>query len=226
MDFDRGIINSCNVYFYKLGLKLGVDIISHYARLAGLGLKSEIELPHEVEGLIPDPSWKKKTHRYPWLPGDTVNLSIGQGWLSLTPIEMLLMGMGVSGEGKIFRPFLVEGIYDENGNSIRKSEPEILHSYELKKSSWKYLKENLRRVVSEGTGRGTRVEGLTLCGKTGTSQNPFGKPHSWFLSFNEDAKKMVLLVLVENGGMGSEVAVPVSRELWKKFKEIYIDEKV
>ncbi|HLD30546.1 MAG TPA: penicillin-binding protein 2 [bacterium] len=226
MDFARGIINSCNVYFYKLGLRLGVETISHYARLAGMNLKSEVELPYEVGGLVPDPSWKRKTHKYPWLPGDTVNLSIGQGWLSITPMEMLLMGMGVSGEGKIFRPYLVEGIYDENGSPVKMIEPEVLHSYELKKKTWIFLKENLRRVVEEGTGRGVRVEGLTLCGKTGTSQNPFGKPHSWFLSFNEDAKKMVLLVLVENGGMGSEVAVPISRAIWKKFKELNFDEKI
>ena len=227
VDFINGFKHSCNVYFYNMGLKIGAKTISDFANYIGITLKSGIDLPQELKGFVPSPSWKRKEKKYPWLPGDTVNLSIGQGYTLLTPIEVALLGCSIATKGYIYRSFLVEKIVSNDGKVIFENDPEIIHSFELKEKTWKLIYTAMRKVVEEGTARYCNIKGLKIFGKTGTTQNPQGEPHSWFLSFNEGKRRMVLLVFVENGGMGAEAAVPIARRIWKFFKEHFVkDEKV
>jgi len=222
VSFFDGFKNSCNVYFYNIGLKVGAQLIYKYATFMGLTLKSNIDLPEELTGFIPSPFWKKKNKRYPWLPGDTVNMSIGQGWIMITPMEVALFIEGVANKGEIYQPRIVSRIVDSSGKVVKDFDRELLYSYEIKKEVWDLIYKAMSLVIKEGTARWCNIKEIELFGKTGTAQNPFGKPHSWFISFNKGVKRMALVVFVENGGMGGKTAVPIARSIWIKFRDKYL----
>lgn len=219
----KAIEQSCDIFFYTLGMKVGPDAIARVSRLFGLGAKTGIDLPAELSGIVPDRAWKKKYLHAPWYPGETPPMAIGQGFLTVTPLEMArLMGV-VAMDGKIATPHLrLSGT------------PEGTRSTGLPVQNFPIIKADLRDVVAapHGTGHPVNLPFFAIAGKTGTAQvvsnrgaNKFIKrprADSWFVGFGPfDAPSIVVAVLIENGGDGGDVAGPVAREVFRMYYVIH-----
>ncbi|MCD6311983.1 MAG: penicillin-binding protein 2 [Elusimicrobia bacterium] len=225
-DFLNGFAQSCNVYFYNTALAAGGKNLAKYAHMMGLDLNVFKDIPGELPVTIPSPSWKKKKYKRAWLPGDTVNMGIGQGFLWITPMQAALAVCGVANEGIIYRPYLVEKIINTGGVTEYEARPEQVRKYELRKDVFKLLKEAMRKVITEGTGRVMNINGSEIYGKTGTAQDPAGDDHAWFVSFGGgDLDDFALTVVLEHGGKGSAAAGPVSRAIWTEYLKLK-DEKI
>ena len=213
---------SCNVYFYILGLDLGVRVIVDYAKKFRLGEKTGIDLFSEKKGFVPTPEWKKAKMKMAWLKGDTTILAIGQGALWVTPLQMANLMATVANKGISYKPYLVEEIKDSTTKEIiYKHEPEQNEEIELEPNTWKQLHKSLEAAVEYGTAKKTKFESLSVAAKTGTAENPQGDDHAWVVAYAPaDNPKLALAVIVENGGYGGRVSVPVAREIFKKYFNI------
>ncbi|OGS20396.1 MAG: penicillin-binding protein 2 [Elusimicrobia bacterium RIFOXYA2_FULL_39_19] len=220
MDFFSGVKNSCDVYFYNIGLKTGVDDISNYCKMFHLGERLGIDLPSEKTGLIPTKEWRKKRLKDQWSLGDTVNISIGQGYLDVTPLQIASLFATVANKGRIWKPYLVEKIFSNEGNVIYQHNIEKISNVELRNDVWEDITKALKEVVDNGTGHGAYVKGISLAGKTGTAENPRGQTHAWFAAFGITEKpKLAVAVLVEHGGKGGSIAAPIAGRIFQKMKE-------
>lgn len=182
----EALAESCNVYFYTMGNEyLGVETIVDYARAMGLGERTGIDLPSERGGLVPTPEWKERTFNDGWRPGDTVNLSIGQGFLQVTPLQLADMVAAIVNEGVVYRPHVVKEIRDPvTGSVIESIEPEVLRTVPVSASTFRTLKEAMREVVETGTPQVVMTTNAPMGGKTGTSQTASEeRKHSWFIGF-------------------------------------------
>jgi penicillin-binding protein 2 len=224
------IRHSCNIYFYNLSRRLGIDRIAESAVMLGLGEKTGIDLPGEKEGLVPTPEWSQSVRKTDWYPGETISVSIGQGPLVVTPLQIAVHTALVAGRGRGVVPHLLmtSGASQERpaakaggGTPAEKMSPEIFET--VIRGMWK-------SVNQEGTGRGAKVEGFDVCGKTGSTQlisreraEKLGKEiktHSWFTGFApRDNPQVVITVLVEYGGMGGATAAPLAKELFLLYRE-------
>lgn len=213
VDFHRAIVESCDVYFYELGRRLGIDKIHKYATAFGLGRETGIELipVKERRGLIPNAEWKKEKKRLPWYLGDTFISAIGQGYVTATPIQMALMTATFANGGNIYKPSLVKINQAPSGTIT------------LKPETIKMIKEALSGVVNEsnGTAQGARSSLGVIGGKTGTAQVVGKKKgltgerfmdHAWFVALAPvDNPEIALSVFVEHGGGGGAVAAPIAK---------------
>jgi len=214
----EAIANSCNVFFYTMGQKLGVDNLSFYARMFGLGEKTGINLPGELEGLVPSTEWKKKTFDQIWYPGDTINLSIGQGYLLVTPLQIHNMSCLIANEGILYKPFYVEKIVSQSGEIIKRYEPEIEKKINISQETFHIIKEGMRQAAIKGTARNADIEEVEIAGKTGTAQNPQGENHAWFVGFAPYKNpEICVTVFIEHGGSGSEVAAHVAGDIFQEY---------
>jgi len=196
----EALSHSCNVFFYNLGRALGAEQIYRYTLQFGFGSTTGIDLPGEAKGLVPGPLWKRFYLKKPWYEGDTINYSIGQGYLLVTPIQMLRAITIVANEGHCPQPYLVEEIED------RKLSHRRSYIVRLKQDSFKHVKKGLFDVVnsSTGTGQNARMKDLHISGKTGTAQvGTKKKTHAWFVGYlpSEDPK-ISFVVFLEHGGQG------------------------
>ncbi|MCE9501437.1 MAG: penicillin-binding protein 2 [Leptospira sp.] len=225
-DLIHALEKSCSVYFYNLGYKLGSESILSYARLFGLDKKSNIDLGGEIAGFIPSNEWKKRSYGTKWFDGDTINLAIGQGFITTTPMGMALFYMGIINNGKIFQPYLVHEVRSPLDNSIiHRTIPRLLRDIPLKKSTLDSLKMGLRAVGKSGTASYVLNQPYLpeIAGKTGTAQTrrrgAAGSNHAWFIGyapFNAAPEEQVLVaVFVEYGVGGAAGAGPVAREVFK-----------
>ncbi|HJO58036.1 MAG TPA: penicillin-binding protein 2, partial [Nitrospinaceae bacterium] len=166
------LVQSCDVYFYTLGYRLGVDNLAKYAKKLGLGARTGVRLNGEKPGLVPSIQWKKKARNKPWLPGETISASIGQGYNLVTPLQNASMVSTVANGGLLVKPYLVKKTEDSEGKVIQEFFPEIVRNVEFDPEILKHLKEGLRGVVNEprGTGRRARLKNIVVSGKTGTAQ--------------------------------------------------------
>ncbi len=215
MSWFPGLAHSCDVYFYRMGLRTGAAIIERYARMFGLGEQTQVALRGEKKGNLFGPTARAKAGR-PWRDGDTINLSIGQGGLLVTPIQMAVMAAAVANGGTVWRPHYVERIAPGPGLPEYRQKPEILGQVILKDEVWKDVEEAMSLVISSGTGAAAKIAGLEVAGKTGTAQNPAGQDHAWFISFaarSGEPSEVAVAVLVENGGHGATVAAPIARSV-------------
>lgn len=215
-DIVGGLADSCDVYFYNVGLKTGVWNITKFAKKFGLGRKTGINLPSEKGGILPNPDWKRKKVGEPWFEGDTLNLSIGQGYLLVTPLQMAnLMSCIVNG-GKLYRPYIVKRILDNKNRLIKEMKPHKIRDVKISDETLSIIKKSLKVAVEKGTGRATYLKNLSVGGKTGTAENPHGENHAWFLSFAPvEFPQIVICVLVEHGGSGGAIAAPITRKILK-----------
>ncbi|MEW6041929.1 MAG: penicillin-binding protein 2, partial [Elusimicrobiota bacterium] len=219
VSFIPGVVNSCDVYFYNVGLKTGIDNISSYAEKFHLGAPLKIDLPSENPGFIPDAKWRKATFPRGWVNGDTANVSIGQGYLTVTPLQCATLAAVIASRGKIFNPYLVERILDKSGNKIYEKKPTKITEIELKKEVWDVLQSALEGVVERGTGYASFVIGFRAAGKTGTVQNPHGKDHAWFIAYGPvENPQIALSIIVEGGGKGGSVAAPIAKKIFSGLK--------
>jgi penicillin-binding protein 2 len=218
VDLRRAIVQSCNVYFYQAGLRVGMDQIVKYARAFGLGGATGIELPGEKIGLIPGRSGRKRT----WHAGETVNVSIGQGTVLVTPMQVARMLSAVANQGTLYKPRLVQRAQSADGRLLYSDAPMVNGLVELSPMVWAFLRASLLGVVNEGTGYASRLPGIEIAGKTGTAQTianskaEKGEDHAWFASFAPaNDPQYVVVVMVERGGKGGQVAAPIAKEIYK-----------
>jgi penicillin-binding protein 2 len=221
VDVHRGIVESCDVFFYNIGLKLGIERIHDFAVTVGLGKVTGIDLPGEVRGLVPSTAWKQKTYGTPWYEGETVSVAIGQGAVWLTPVQLIQLSSFVVNEGITFKPQIVNKIVGPDGKALKTFEPVVAADIKMKKDVFRIVKEGMQGVVNEksGTAYGSRIENVHMSGKTGTSQTTPVKgkdlgDHAWFIAFapSEDPS-IAISVLIEYGGHGSSVAAPVAKAI-------------
>ena len=187
MNLASGLAQSCNIYFYTAGLEyLGIDRIDDYANRFGLGQTTGVDLPGEVAGLVPTPKWKERTLNYPWLGGDTVNLSIGQSYLLVSPIQMADAVAMVANSGKVYRPHLVKSIIDPATGSVEENKPEVLYESTIAPEVWTQLQDDMRGVITNGTPAVVMMTKATkIAGKTGTAEDGSkgSSNHSWFVAY-------------------------------------------
>jgi penicillin-binding protein 2 len=232
-DHDRGALTlhealqfSCNTFFYQLGLKLGPERIAQMAQAFGLGRVTDSGLTGERGGLVPSPAWKRETLKDKWHPGDTVSLSIGQGLITVTPLQVARLMAAVANGGTLWKPRLVNRIATADGRLLREEAPEMQGRVELAPVVFDFLRQALGAVVAEGTGKQARVPGVSVGGKTGTAQtHEFrsdtdrkrrDQDHAWFAGFAPlDEPEIVIVVFAERAGLGGQVAAPIAREVLK-----------
>lgn len=212
---------SCDVAFYHMGLKLGPALIGRCAEDFGFGRSSGIQLPQEVPGLIPSPAWKRRHYaggQYHdvdriWYDGDTANLAIGQGYLLVTPLQILLMANAVANDGVLVEPTVLKG--ERVTGKIVGMHPPLRRDIGLHEETVRTIQQGMRRAMQlGGTAETGAVAGLKMAGKTGTAENLQGEPHSWFVGyFPADAPRYSFVVFLENGGSSQKAAVPAAKQL-------------
>jgi penicillin-binding protein 2 len=231
----RALAESCDVYFYQVGLKVGVDSLAEYANRLGLGHKTGIEFEYEKSGLIPTANWKKLAKGEPWQDGETLSIAIGQGFNLVTPLQVCQMTSVLANGGIVYKPFLLEKIIDPDGQVIKKFEPTV--DVELIGMD-KYLaliRDGLIGAVNDphGTARAAQLKNITVAGKTGTAQvvtmEKFKevkeedvaykhRDHAWFTSFAPaENPEIAVTVLVEHGGHGGSAAAPVAKKVMERY---------
>lgn len=214
VSLEDAIAHSCNVAFYTMGLRLGPEKIARYAKMFGFGGDPHLDLSGTRTGLFPTPEWKREALGEIWYPGDTMNLSIGQGYLLVTPLEMYLLLCAVANRGKVYDPHVLLRVLDAEGNILQETKPYLRRTITLRPQTWDAIIRGMEKVVTQGTGFNCRGLPVRLAAKTGTAQNPQGREHSWFgCFFPSDNPRFVLLVLVEHGGDGSGEAAQVARRI-------------
>ena len=209
--------DSCNVFFYQIGLLTGVDEISKYAFRFGLGRRTEIDLPGEARGIVPTPSWKKRKFRESWYKGETANYAIGQGYLLVTPIQILRLYSILANGGKLIKPFVVAKIED-----VKLSSPES-GKIDVSETTLDTIRVGLRNVVNakHGTGFYARSKEVVISGKTGTAQNPAGKSHAWFVCFAPfERPRICVVVFIEHGEKGGLKPAKFAKEIIEKAKTL------
>ena len=215
------IAQSCNVHFYTLGNELGIEGFYKYMQKFGLGEKTGIDLPSEAIGIIPSAQWKKREIKEIWFPGDTINLSIGQGYLLLTPLQVHNLITVIATEGEVYKLHLVKKIISADGKTVKEIKPEIYRKVNFSPDTFKIIKEGLRKTILEGTGWRANIKELAVAGKTGTAQNPQGETHAWFIGFAPyEDPEISITVFLENGGEGGEAAAPIARAMLEKYFNI------
>jgi penicillin-binding protein 2 len=218
MNLLNAMAQSCNVYFYQLGLKVGVNNIEEYSKKFHLGEKTGIDLPNEKEGFVPSREWKKRKRKTGWLQGDTAILAIGQGDLVVTPLQMAQMTVMIANKGTSFKPFIVEKIMNSSGSELFRHVSGANEKIELSDRTWNLLHRALVNAVENGTARGLKFPGIKVAAKTGTAQNSHGDDHAWCISFAPaDDPQIAVAVLVENGGGGGTNAVPIVRKIYEAY---------
>lgn len=207
LDFIGAIEHSCDVYFYQIGPKLGVQRLAEAARGMGLGARTGVDLPQERRGLIPDLAWyDQRWGANKWPKGTLLNLAIGQGELLCTPIQLALMAAETARNGLPLRPHVVQRVV---GVQDYRPEKPGRTGYAVNHEAWRPVNEGLRRVVESGTGTMARVPGVVVAGKTGTAQNPHGNDHALFVCYAPaDKPTIAMAFVIENSGHGGSVAAP------------------
>jgi len=215
MDWMSGLSQSCDVYFYTMGLRTGGPLIEEYQRRFHLGQPVGIELGGERAGNIFGPK-ARKSRGLGWYDGDTVNLSIGQGEVLMTPIQSAMMVATVANRGTVWRPHIVKKVEYADGRPPRTPGPEEMGKVQLRPDVWDLLHKGLVGVVQGGTGGRLNIPGLVVGGKTGTAQNPHGNDHAWFVAYASrpgELPSIAVAVLAQHGGHGASAAGPVARKV-------------
>jgi len=235
LSLHRAIVESCDIYFYQLGLKLGPDLIARYASEFGLGKVTGISLP-EKPGIVPSSSWKKKRRGAPWYSGETLSFSVGQGYLTATPLQLLVLISAVANGGKILLPQVAERVEDIYKNRLTEYPPVELESVDVSEKTLQIIQGALKGAVNDphGTGSACWLKEVKVAGKTGTAQviampEDFKRgqinriplkfrDHAWFVAYAPfEDPKISVVVLVEHGGFGASAAAPIAKKVIEKY---------
>ncbi|MDY6820542.1 MAG: penicillin-binding protein 2 [Deferribacterota bacterium] len=242
MNLKSAIRESCDVYFYNAGLEVGIDLISKYSKLLGLGEKTGIDLYNEKKGIFPSREWKRNNLKSSWFPGETIITSIGQGYISITPIQMGIAYLALFNGGYVYKPSLLKEIKGNNGSTAINSE--VKRTVDISKKTRDFILQSMHEVVNSlhGTGYRARVKGLDIAGKTGTAQ-VVGlsqtkmyeeediprkyRDHSWFVSvFPAYDPRYITVVLVEHSGSGSSTSAIITGAIANKMIDLgYVAKK-
>ncbi len=227
MNLLQGIANSCNIYFYNTALKTGVEEIARVARELGLGAPPGMGLGDEARGVIPSPEARRRVAGG-WYPGNTVMAGIGQGMVTVTPMQVLVMVSAIANGGTIYRPWVVKRVETLDRELVEEYGPEIVRRVNISPDHLAIVRQGMQAVVSEGTGGRARIPGLAVAGKTGTAQvirkgGPLKgthRDHAWFVAFAPaDDPQIAVVVLVEHAGFGGAAAAPIAKTVLEaRFK--------
>ncbi len=220
VDFFDGMSNSCDVYFYAVAASMGPAPIERMERKFMFGRPTGIDLPGEKAGNLYGPTRRARNKTY-WFVGDTLNLSIGQGELLVTPIKLAQFAAALASRGNVYRPYYVDKIVsNQTGKTQKVGQPEILQRADLKPETYDLLYKALKHTVDNGTARRAKIKGLNVYAKTGTAQNPHGADHGWFMAFagrEGEEPSIALAVFVEFGEGGSSAAGPIARAMLEAY---------
>ncbi len=231
VNLTKAITESCDVYFYKAGNQLGIDPIATYSRKFGLGAKTGIGLSSERSGLVPSTEWKKKNRGEPWYPGETISISIGQGFLSVTPIQMAKMVGIVATDGRVAQPRLLKAVRLRRTGNLKEEPVPTALELSIAPTTFSQIKEGLTAVVTKGTAKRAQSDIVSIAGKTGTAQVVALKEdddksevvkkhqdHAWFVAFAPiDQPKIAVAVIVEHGGHGGSAAAPLAKAIIEAY---------
>ena len=232
----KALVQSCDVFFYRVGDILEVDVLAHYAKALGLGSPTGIGLRDESRGLVPTRAWKERRFNQRWLEGETISLAIGQGFNLWTPIQMANAYASLANGGTRYRPHVIKRVEDPYGEIVTETEPEVLGQVEISKASLEIVKQGLWGVANEPRGTAYRLHqlpgGVQAAGKTGTAQ-VVGMPkdpvdekdipeefmdHAWFAAYApHDNPEIAIAVLVEHGGHGGSAAAPIAKKVFETY---------
>jgi penicillin-binding protein 2 len=238
MNATEALAQSCDVYFYQVGERLGVDRLAKYAEACGLGSPTGINLDREARGLVPSKGWKLDRLGVPWQGGETLSVVIGQGFNLVTPIQMLGLISAVANGGIRYKPLVIRRIEFPGGLPVKTQAPVSLGTLPASKNTLRIVKKGLMDAVNKPTGTGwiARIAGVDVAGKTGTAQvvrmaeddedEPIEskllrhRDHGWFIAFAPaEEPRIAVAVLIEHGGHGSTAAGPIAREMIKTYLE-------
>lgn len=214
LDLEGALVHSCDTFFYQVGERVSVNDFAAISRAAGLGQKTGVDLPQEVTGNVPTSEWLDKRYgKNGWGPGALLNFSIGQGEYLVTPLQMARYVTAIASDGKLFAPRLVRAVEAVDG-TVTETGPIVESIWAEDPADFAAMRQAMRLVVEAGTARGVNFPEYPAAGKTGTAENPHGKPHSWFVGYAPFQKpEVAFTVIVEGGGHGSDVAVPITKRL-------------
>jgi penicillin-binding protein 2 len=215
----RAIAQSCDVYFYNVGNRLGIDRIAHYADLAGIGRKTGIDLPNETQGTMPSTKWKLRLSRQKWYAGETISVSIGQGAVTVSPLQLVSAIAGLAAGGEWYKPHM-----------IKTAKPVLLRKGNFNPDNLQQVISGMYAVVNEGgTGRSAQLPDVKVCGKTGTAQvaatertkgarlNSDLANNTWFVGFAPMENPEIAVVALYENGQESYNAVPIVRDILKAY---------
>jgi len=243
----KALRESCDVWFYSVGLKLGIDKLSAAAKEFGLGSPVGYPLPGERSGTIPSQEWKHLHYNKPWYAGETVIASIGQGFVLATPIQLAVMMAAIANNGKVLKPQVVRQVEDWNGHPLLQTKPEIVRQVDYSPAAWDAVRDGLVAVVNEphGTGHAAHIDDILVAGKTGTSQvvrrksdeeeeldekgeTPYRfRPHALFVAYAPAEKpEIAVVVVVEHGQSGGRAAGPIVKQIVQRYMELKEAKKV
>ena len=211
---EDALVRSCDTYFYQVGERVPADALAHRARDAGLGVKTGIDLPQELSGLVPDSEWLNRRWGVKgWTQGTVLNHAIGQGEYLVTPLQMARYAAMFALSGELLEPHLVESIEQPDGT--RTPVPrKVVGTWSVPPETMARVREAMHQVVLRGTGAVCKIPEYMPAGKTGTAENPHGQAHSWFMGFAPfENPEVAFAVIVEAGGHGSDVAAPIAKRL-------------
>ena len=231
LTFHRGLVESCDVYFYTMGDRIGFDRVAQYARNMGLGSITGVSLTDEKAGLIPTVAWKKEKVGEPWYPADNYMNSIGQGFILVSPIQACQMIGAIANGGLFYKPYLLKQTRNRETGVVKKTRPDRKGRIILDSAALEEVRKALFGVVNEpgGTAHGAATPLATVAGKTGTAQviaqkipgqKLFGKQqdHAWFIAYAPAEKPQIAVaVLVEHGGHGGAAAAPIARKVIEEY---------
>lgn len=214
----EGLVQSCDIVFYELGLKNGPGLLSKYAVSYGLGSRTGIDLPGELNGIVPTEEWKKRVYKDVWVKGDSINYGIGQGFLTVTPIQMANV-LGALATGKRYVPHIASVINSRDGKEIFNYKLQETGKIPISIENQEIMRRTMREIVKRGTGIGAEVNGMSAAGKTGTAENP-GKAHAWFVCYAPyDDPDVVIISFVEHGEHGDRVTAHIARAILQWYKD-------
>ena len=233
VDLHEALVHSCDVYFYSIGQRMGIDVMAEFGKDFGLGRPTGVELPSERSGIMPTPAWKQKVKRESWLPGETISAAIGQGFVTVTPLQMASMMATVANDGVNYRPRLVRAVMDRATGNLQELPAVPRGKVNAKPETFRIIKSALADVVTKGTATRAKSSVVTIGGKTGTAQvaalrtgpeesipKKF-RDHAWFVAFAPvESPKIAVVVLAEHMGHGGAAAAPLAKELIEAYMNL------
>jgi len=233
VDLHTALVHSCDVYFYTVGQRMGIDVMAEFGREFGLGQGTGVELPSERAGIMPSTAWKQKAKNEPWLPGETVSAAIGQGYVTVTPLQMASLIGTVANDGVNYRPRLVQAVMDRVTGNLQELPAVPRGKIKAKPETFRIIKEALADVVTKGTATRAKSSLVTIGGKTGTAQvaalrtgpeesipKKF-RDHAWFVAFAPvESPKIAVAVLGEHMGHGGSAAAPLAKEVIETYMKL------
>lgn len=213
VNLDKAMAYSIDTVYYELSLEMGINEMKRYANMFSVGVKTGVDLPGETKGIMPDHAWKMKYWKMPWFPGDSVNSSIGQGFIHMSPLQAAVMTAATANGGKVLKPRVLKSI----NSKAATDKIQVLRRIKVSKHNLDVVKKGMRSAVTYGTASALKRLPIEIAAKTGSAEDPPNKKtHGWVVSYAPYVNpKYTVVVFWQNGGHGGDVAAPIARDIYK-----------